>query len=180
MENEKTLVSERLYLKRLNCSYVSDYYTQWLNDAEVNRFLETKGGYTKEGLACYLKKIEKDNILAWAIHLKSDGRHIGNIKIDPINERHRHGEYGILIGDKGVWGKGYGEEASKSVFSHVFTTPPFLRKVTLGVVKRNNAAVKLYAKMGFVIEGIYKSHALHSGEWHDVLRMSLFKESYEF
>ena len=61
-----------------------------------------------------------DSMLFWAIHLKEGGKHIGNIKIDPVNKRHGLGEYGIMIGDSDEWGKGYAKEASELVIHHCF------------------------------------------------------------
>ena len=92
-----------------------------------------------------------------AIHIKESGKHIGNIKIDPINSKHAYGEYGILMGDKGEWGKGYAFEASKTIIDFSFNTLA-LRKINLGVVSENFGALHLYKKLGFIEDGVYKNH----------------------
>ena len=48
------------------------------------------------------------------IHLKENCKHIGNIKIDPINKKHGTGEYGIMMGDKDEWGKRLNSTALKN------------------------------------------------------------------
>ena len=159
----------------LSLSHATDIYVNWLNDNEVNKYLETKNGYTIEMLKRYLESIEKNNICAWAIHLKQTGTHIGNVKIDPISFRNRNAEYGILIGEKSSWGKGYAHEASEKVFDFCFTVLN-LRKITLGVVSANLSAVKLYERMGFEKEGLLKSHCFHDGQWQDIMRMALFSD----
>jgi hypothetical protein len=65
----------------LGLEHVSDEYVNWLNDAEVIRYLETGGDYTREKLQDFLSSVEKNQILFWAIHLKSNNKHIGNINI---------------------------------------------------------------------------------------------------
>lgn len=175
IQSRVTLETKRLSLVPLSLSHASQSYVNWLNDNEVNKYLETKNGYTIEKLNEYLKSIEKSEICAWGIHLKQTGTHIGNVKIDPISIRNRNGEYGILIGERSAWGKGYAYEASEKVFEFCFTNLN-LRKITLGVVSKNQSAVKLYERMGFEKEGLLKSHCFHDGQWQDVFRMALFSD----
>ena len=74
------LESPRLYFKRLTIDHLSIDYVNWINDSEVNRYMETRGNYTLEMLSDFLIENEKKDIYFWAIHLKSDNKHIGNIK----------------------------------------------------------------------------------------------------
>jgi RimJ/RimL family protein N-acetyltransferase len=150
-----------------------------MNDAEVNQFLESGGNYTIEQLEAYLQSVvEKENMFFWAIHIKENDEHIGNIKIDPINKKHGHGEYGILMGAKKYWGKGYAKEASLTIINYCFNETG-LRKMTLGVVEKNKAAVELYKKLGFEVEGIYKKHGIYNGEYCDIFRLALFNSSFK-
>jgi [ribosomal protein S5]-alanine N-acetyltransferase len=167
------LESERLYYKPLSLTHLSDRYVSWLNNPTVYKYLETGGDQTIDTLKQYLTDVEKKEMLFWGIHLKSSEEHIGNIKIDPINRRHGLGEYGILMGDERQWGKGYAKEASIRIINYCFEIQK-LRKITLGVVSKNEAAVKLYNSLQFQIEGVYKRHGLYDGEYLDVLRMALF------
>lgn len=174
-----TLSSERLFYRPLDLSHCTDEYVSWLNNPEVYRFLETGGNYTLPDLHGYLKAVvENKNMLFWAIHLKDNNKHIGNIKIDPVNKRHGLGEYGIMMGDSAEWGKGYAKEASKTVIDFCFNELN-LRKITLGVVERNVAALRLYEGLGFEIEGVYKKHGLYEGEYMNMIRMALFNQLYE-
>lgn len=173
------LESERLYYKPVSLSHLSQDYVNWLNNPEVYRYLETGGNYTIEFLKTFLEEIEKKEILFWGIHLKSNDHHLGNIKIDPINERHGIGEYGILMGSTNEWGKGYAKEASQTIIDFCFNVR-MLRKMTLGVVADNLTAVNLYKKLNFTIEGLYKMHGFYGGKYCDVLRMALFNPSFSY
>jgi [ribosomal protein S5]-alanine N-acetyltransferase len=94
------LETERLLLCPLTKSYCTEDYLGWINNDEVLRFLETKRGSTIQDLKEYLHFIEINKIFAWAIVIKETDKHIGNIKIDPIDSKHGYGEYGIMMGDR--------------------------------------------------------------------------------
>lgn len=171
-----TITTGRLLLIPLNMSFCSDRYVQWMNDPEVNRYLDSGTGYTREKLTAYLRDVESKDIYFWGILIAKSRRHIGNIKIDPINYKHGLAEYGILIGDKAEWGKGYAKEASQAVFDFCFKQLK-IRKITLGVVENNISAVELYRKMGFVTEGHFLRHAVYDGKYCNTFRMSLFNQT---
>jgi ribosomal-protein-alanine N-acetyltransferase len=170
------LESERLVFLPLSLKHLSQEYVDWLNDFEVNRYLESRQGYNKKLLENFLKEQERKDILFWAIHTKEKNKHIGNIKIDPINLESNSGEYGILIGDKSSWGKGYAKEASSKIIHYCFDTLN-LSKITLGVVSENKKAIKLYEKLGFKRERIVKKFGVYDGKECDSIRM--IKNNYE-
>lgn len=172
------LETERLILEKAGTQHISEDYVSWMNDAEVNRYLETGGGYSKMDLTAYLGSAEaNEELYFWAIKTKQGQKHIGNIKIDPISYKHGYGEYGILMGDRNEWGKGFAIEASKAVINYCFDKLK-LRKVTLGVVAENTAAVNLYRKLGFVEEGCYKYHGIYNNQICDSYRMAIFNPTF--
>ena len=169
----KLLNTDRLILKPLSLEHLSHEYVDWLNDPEVNKFLSTGGNYTLEMLKEFLTDVEKKDIYFWGIHLKENHQHIGNIKIDPINPKTGVAEYGIMMGCKAEWGKGYAKEATQRVLAYCFSELK-LRKITLGVVFDNTAALYLYRSIGFEIEGVFKKHGFYIGKYCDVVRMAIF------
>jgi RimJ/RimL family protein N-acetyltransferase len=175
MINAITLKSDRLILKAISKEHISNKYVQWMNDSDVTRYLETGGDYTLEKLASFISDVEKKNILFWAIHIVATGNHIGNIKIDPLNIKRLTGEYGIMMGDKSEWGKGYAKEASTLVINYCFNNLN-LRKITLGVISENQSAINLYKRLGFEIEGVYKKFGFYNMKYCDCLRMAIFNK----
>lgn len=173
------LESERLLLTPVKMQHATQEYISWLNDSEVNKYLEVKKENSLDELKEYIKDSIDKKIFFWAIHVKENDKHIGNIKIDPINKRHGIGEYGIMMGDKSEWGKSYAKEASFAVIDFCFNKMN-LRKMTLGVVEDNVSAVKLYENLGFVVEGNYRKHAVYDGIYCNVLRMALFNPFYKY
>lgn len=171
------LESRRIYLEPLTSNHLSQKYVDWLNDPEVNKYLDSGGDYTIEKLKYFLQDVEQKDVLFWAIHLKTSKQHIGNIKIDPIISKYGLCEYGILIGEKSAWGKGYAQEASEIVINYCFDQLN-LRKMTLGVVEKNINAIKLYTNLGFSIEGVFIDHGRFGGQYCNTVRMALFNRNY--
>lgn len=168
------LESPNLIYKPISEEHISQRYVNWLNDPLVYQYLETGGGYTIQKLDGYIKQMAmREDVFFWAIHIKETHTHIGNIKIDSINARHGVGEYGILIGDSSVWGRGYAYEASVTVLDYCFHAAN-LRKIVLGVVSENKAALRVYEKLGFKVEGVYKEHGYYNGKYQDIIRMAIF------
>ncbi len=153
--------------------FITQSYLSWLNDETVCKYLETTIPYSREALEAFISLMISNNVYFWAICLKETEKHIGNIKIDPINKKNKTGEYGILMGDKDSWGKGYAKEASNAIIDFCFTKLN-LRKITLGVIENNIAAVKLYLSIGFKVEGIYQMHGKYDGVFCNALRMAIF------
>jgi len=172
------LESERLIFKRLSREHISADYVDWLNDTEVNMYLETRGDYTIDLLKLYIEEQYKNEVYFWAIHRKDTNNHIGNIKIDTINFETNSGEYGILIGDKLSWGKGFANEASKEIIKYCFNEIK-LSQITLGVIEENINAVILYKKMGFIIDDIKKNIGIYNQKMCNSLRMSLNAENFK-
>ena len=175
--------TERLSLKQLTLEDCTKQYLSWLNDYEVNGYLES--GFMKhdmESLVDFVSGYQSNNkALFLAIRLLTNHKHIGNVKIDKINRIHQTGEYGILMGERAEWGKGYAKEASLAIIQLAFEKLG-LKKVNLGVISSNTAAVELYKKLGFKTEGVLRRNFYDKAlsTWVDEIRMGLLKEEFEY
>jgi RimJ/RimL family protein N-acetyltransferase len=173
-------IGERVYLRPLAREDLNERYLGWLNDPEVNRYLETgRFPYTQEELENFYQSVTgtRDKAM-FAVIEKATDVHIGNVKLDPIHWVHRTVVFGILIGDKSAWGKGYGTEATHLTLEYAFRRLN-LRKVSLGVVSTNQAAIKIYKRVGFVVEGVKRKEYYIGGEYVDALWMGLLRDTYE-
>ena len=173
-----TLHTSRLKLIPLSKSFLSKKYVNWMNDKDVSRYLQSGGNYSIEKLSVYLNEVELKPKYFWAITVKTNGVHIGNIKIDPIHFKNKYGEYGVMLGDKNFWGKGFAREASKEVLRFCFQDLG-LRKINLGVISINEDAISLYKDLGFKIEGHFKKHIEFEGKFIDTYRMSIFNLNFK-
>ncbi|MGB2728969.1 MAG: GNAT family N-acetyltransferase [Halobacteriota archaeon] len=162
LKNKKIKIEgKKIYLKVLDEENATQEYCDWLNDPEVNEYLETKEA-TVEELKRYIKeKKESPNCLFLGIILKENNKHIGNIKLEPIDFNDKKATLGILMGDKEYWGIGIGTEATKLLVGYAFNSLD-LKEVNLGVLSENKAAIKVYKKAGFQIDRIEKKSTFMS------------------
>ena len=118
------LEGKRIYLRKIRLSDVTEAYCRWMNDTEVVRYLETRFvSRSQEQIEAYVKHMEKDpDSVFMAIIAKDQDRHMGNIKIGPINKFHRFAKIGMVIGEKAYWGKGYATESVVLAVPYAFNT----------------------------------------------------------
>ena len=172
------LESERLYYEPLSPLHLSKTYLDWLNDEDVCQFLETGGNYSIKMLENFINEQIEKKILIWAIFKKKSNKHIGNIKINPINLNLNSGEYGIMMGDKKEWGKGFAKETSIRIIKYCFESLK-LSTITLGVIQDNKNAVHLYKNIGFIITQINQEVGIYNNKLCNSLRMSLHVENFK-
>lgn len=106
------------------------------------------------------------------------GEKVGTITITNIDYRHQKAEYGRIVVKDSYRGKGIAFTASNLLISYVFHNLP-IRKINLEVFADNIQAVRFYEKLGFEKEGLFKKEYYKNGTWKDVLRMALFRETWE-
>ncbi len=158
----------RIFLKFLSSEDVTQVYSEWMQDEEVTQFLESRWrSYTIEGLRDYVKQMnDGSNNFLFGIFLKGSGEHIGNIKIGGINQIHRFGDVGIIIGNKNEWGKGYGTEAIKLATQYAFEHLN-LNNLLAGMYADNIGSYNAFIEAGYREVGILKNHRFYKGKYVD-------------
>ena len=168
------LQSKRLSLRGVNQSDLNENYLGWLNDPLVNQSLETRFlPQTFESITTYWKSHKDDPSSPWfAICLSSDGRHIGNIKLGPIDWLHRRADISLLIGERSLWGCGYASESIAIIRDWAFAELD-LQKLNSGIYKGNIASRRAFEKCGFELEGTIREEVVYSSRRLDMWRMGL-------
>ena len=172
----EVLQSSRLLLRGLQFEDLNATYLGWLNDPAVNRYLETRFlPQTLESLQAYWQAHRDDPANPWfAICLKSEGRHIGNIKLGPIQWLHRRAEISLFIGDKSCWGQGFGSEAIAVLRDWAFCELD-LQKLNAGVYAGNIGSRSAFEKCGFELEGTLRKEVVSAGGRLDLWRLGLMR-----
>lgn len=159
MKIQQPLQSERIQLRCLGEKDVTNIYVSWLNNVKINQFLEVR--HEKNSIDSVKDFVQSVNAssdtLILGIFIEEGQKHIGNIKIGPINIYHKRAEMGLLIGDRDEWGRGYATEAIKLLTKFGFQTLG-LKKITAGCYGANKASVKAFQKAGYKVEACLPSH----------------------
>ena len=155
-------------------------YPTWFNDSEV-----CMGNshhvfpYAIQQAVSYVKDTAiKSAGLVLAIVDADKKTHIGNISLDPINYIYRTSEFSIVIGDKSYWGKGFGKESARLLFSHGFFAMN-LDRIACGTLGSNTAMIKLAKYMGMKEEGKRRKAAYKNGNYIDIIEFGILREEYE-
>jgi ribosomal-protein-alanine N-acetyltransferase len=176
-KKNKIINGKRIYLRELRVSDATKSYCKWLNDPKVNRYLESRfEKWTTKKLRAYIRNIRSEgNNFFWAIILKENNKHIGNVKLGPINPKHRFSDIGIIIGEKSCWGRGLAVEAIKLVKNYAFHILK-INKLTAGAYVTNIGSIKAFQKSGFHIEGIRRRYYRYRDKYIDAVILGINKK----
>jgi RimJ/RimL family protein N-acetyltransferase len=169
-------------------------FVKWLNDPEVKQGLLIYQPISQAGEESWFESMIKrptdEQVLGIEVRLSGGkenglGAHpgeelwklIGSLAFDNIDWRNRSAEFGIMLGDKTYWNRGYGTEAVRLLVKHGFNTLN-LNRIYLHVFENNPRAIRAYEKAGFVHEGRLRQAEFKNGEYIDILLMSMLKDEF--
>jgi len=171
-------VGEDIYIELLSAENATKEYAFWMNDPDVYQFLESRWKQVSiSDLESYITSVNdgKNNFL-FGVFDKKDARHVGNIKIGPVNHVHRHGDIGVIIGDKNYWGRGVATKAIALICEFAFNDLN-LNKVIAGMYENNIGSYKAFVKNNFRKVGVFEKHAFLNGKYVDQIIMEKLKET---
>ena len=156
-----------IVLRPMRYEYLKMGLIEWLNDIEVVRYSNQRF-IRHDIITCcsYLKEMSSSSSIYLGIFESNTLRFVGTITA-AINEQHMTADLGILIGEKSVWGKGYGGEAFK-LLSNYLLEEAKLRKLTCGTLACNHGMLKVIRNAGFSPDGVRKDQELIYGSPIDV------------
>lgn len=151
-------------LRRVGDADVTSEYVLWLNDPDVNRYLETRfTSHTIDDVRAYVRaQGDAADTVFLAIIRRADGRHIGNLRVGAIDRRHGTATIALVIGDKSAWGEGCGSDAIAAATRYAFDVLG-LYKLTARCYATNLGSIRAFEKAGWRREGIQRSQFV-SGE----------------
>ncbi len=155
-------------------------FVRWLNDPEVSYWLSISEGpaLTLESEREWYYEMRADPAqVIWCIETE-EGQPIGNLGLHAVDEAQGRATLGIVICEKGFWGRGYGTEAIRKVLRYAFAELG-LRRVDLHVDEDNARGIRCYEKCGFVREGLLRAHRLRRGRPVDAVVMAVLREDWE-
>lgn len=166
--------TERISLFILKPVHVDERYLSWLSDPYVNRYLESRfTSHSLESTRQFVNDcLDRNDTILLGINDKAlGGKHVGNIKLGPIDKNHGLGEIGLLIGEKQAWGQGIGTDAIELVIA-LARDVLGLRKLTAGCYGSNIGSKKAFMKAGFVVEAQRERHYLLDGNSETLVLMA--------
>lgn len=148
---------------------------QWYEDEYFVRHFDASPSYPRD--ADYWRKWLHDvrndkHTYAFAIRPLTDHTLIGLVDVSDIYWTNRNGILGMGIGNSAYRHKGIGTEAMQLMLRFCFRELN-LHRLSLTVFSYNLPAIRLYERLGFVKEGVYRQQILRDGVRYDMLAYGL-------
>jgi RimJ/RimL family protein N-acetyltransferase len=169
------LIGTKVYLRPLEEADAAECHA-WLNDPEVRRTLAARAGpYTEAMSRDWIRALDFRTTMGFAIVVRENELYVGNCDLREINPVDRNASLGILIGRKDEWGNGFGTEAVALLCRYAFEGLN-LHRVSLSCYANNERGLRLYARLGFVIEGRRREQVFVDGGYVDELVLGLLRD----
>jgi RimJ/RimL family protein N-acetyltransferase len=166
-----------IYIKELQEKDVSEDYFNWINDKNVNSYLESRFSHlTIDDLKIFVSKnYESKNNYLFGIY--QEDKHIGNIKIGNINFHHKFADIGIVVGGKDYRGRGIGSKAVDLALKFSFDKLD-LNKIISGTYSNNIGANRLFCKLKFTKVAHFNKHFIFEDNFVDWYMYEMLKDNY--
>jgi RimJ/RimL family protein N-acetyltransferase len=171
---------EKVELSAVQREYLPKY-VEWLNDWQVAQFLNPgiPLPFNLEDETDWFenRRKSKENLI-FAILTLDENKLIGNCGLHAVDLKNRGAVFGIFIGDKNYWGKGYGTDATRTLLRFAFEQLG-LNRVELEVYAFNPRAMRAYEKAGFRRDGVRRQALYREGQFHDIYVMCILREEWD-
>lgn len=147
-------------------------YQRWMNDFDVTRTLaigirpmpfEAENGWYEAASSGVLGPV-------FTIYEKTALEPVGVTGLHEVDQTHRTAEFGITIGSKEHWGRGFGTETARLMLEYGFVGMG-LHNIMLRAYAYNPAGIRAYEKAGFQHVGRRREAHWFGGKPHDVVIM---------
>ncbi|MBW9157907.1 GNAT family N-acetyltransferase [Clostridium sp. FP2] len=174
------LIGEKVKLTSINEEDVLKFQ-KWYNDASFMRHYDIVSAIPKtiEEVKELVSEAQKSNrAYIFAIKNLHQEEFIGVTGFEDISWNNGTALIYIGIGGEKHRGKGYGMEALKLTMEFGFEELNF-HKIQLTVLEYNEPAIKLYEKLGFKREGVYREFIHRDGRRYDMYLYGILRSEWE-
>ena len=143
--------SQRFVVRTLKPEDVGSDYVEWFSDPVVSAYIAYRPGVDAiQDLRRFVAEHDarRDSLLFGVFD--SFGRHVANMKYEPIDLRRRRAVLGVLVGDQRWRGSGLFQEVFR-VTSDFLATRLGIFQIELGLSADNLVAKRAYERAGFTI-----------------------------
>jgi RimJ/RimL family protein N-acetyltransferase len=173
------LRGERTYLRPAERTDIPTF-VRWFTDRRTTRtllFVAPMSSASEE--AWFTTMLEHQGKDRWhfVICRLEDDRPVGGIDLHDVDTRNGSASFGIAIGDPADTGHGYGSDALRTLLAFGFDQLR-LERIELDVYDFNEAARRMYARVGFQHEGTLRHALYRDGAFRDVHRMAILRHEW--
>jgi RimJ/RimL family protein N-acetyltransferase len=178
---DEMLKGEKVFLRPVRRTDIS-LFLKWFNDPEVTQYLGIYLPMTEMAEAKWIEgltdRVGTDIALVIEAIEGAGSKPIGNIGLHQLNPKDHFAIFGIAIGEKDYWSKGYGTEAARLILKYGFEQLN-LHRISSNVFSFNERSLKLHRKVGFKDEGCQREAIFKNGKFADLMLFGLLRKEWE-
>jgi RimJ/RimL family protein N-acetyltransferase len=173
MTHYRKLIGKKCYLSPPSLQD-AEKWTEWDNDLEVTIPMgeEAYTPFSVEKTRAIVEDVIKKQAHCFNIVDLKTNQAIGRCMLFAVDHVDRRAMFGIAIGDKTYWDKGYGQEATGLLLDYGFNLLN-LHNIMLGVYSFNQRAINCYRKTGSKEIGKRREARIVCGKKYDVVLMDV-------
>jgi len=157
-------------------------YCAWLGDREVLESLNLPrywlGEVSEEEIRAYARgRVADPTTLFFALELKDQDSFIGTVKAGPIDIYSAVADLGIMIGEKAFWGRGLATDALSLLGRFLFEELS-LRRLTAGSMASNPGMIRVFEKLGFKREGLFRQQDRLGDDYIDHIHLGCLRDEF--
>jgi RimJ/RimL family protein N-acetyltransferase len=158
----------------------AETWARWYEDSTFGVLFDMRPPYPRSSarLNSFMDDLMRPtDSYPFAIRPHDSERLIGFADIDDVQWTHRCAWISLAIGDPADRGLGYGREAMTLIIDFAFRSLN-LHRLQLTVFSYNTPAIRLYERLGFVLEGTHREALLHDGARYDMFLYGLLSREW--
>jgi len=158
------------------------YFLKWFNDPEIVQYLDMYLPMTEMGEEKFIEELgttraNSDVLFVIEAIEGASTKPIGSCGLHQINQKDRNAIFGIVIGEKDYWSKGYGVEAARLIINYGFQQLN-LHRISSSAIAFNERSIKLHEKVGFREEGHLRQAMFKNGQYYDRVEFGILREEW--
>lgn len=158
-------------------------FLKWFNDPEVAQYLAWYLPMTEMSEEKFIEELgttraKSDAPFVIEVVEGTSAKAIGICGLHQIDAKDRSAAFGIVIGEKDCWSKGYGAEAARLLIDYGFQQLN-LHRISSTALAFNERSITLHKKLGFREEGRLRQTMFKNGEYHDLLQFGILRQEWK-
>lgn len=156
-------------------------YLEWLRDYDVVKWINRPEYLRPVSFAevnRYVQSVwtsESDIFLA--VVGKDDDQFVGTVRASQINRVNQTADLGVMIGNRQYWGQGLATDALSLLSTFLFERLS-IRRLTAGLLEPNVAVLRVFEKLGFQQEGVFREHDRFEDAFVDHIYLGCFRHEF--
>lgn len=158
-----------------------EYFLKWFNDMDVTQYLNLYLPMTEMGEEQWIDNLGARRNSAMFVIEAIDGasnKPIGSTGLEDISARDHNATFGIAVGDKDYWSKGYGTEAARLLIAYGFEQLN-LHRINSFAFAFNERSIRMHKAIGFKQEGLRRELIFKNGKFQDDVIFGLLRTEWK-